>query len=230
MTERRYREEEVQKILELATREDAAGPQARAAAGGLTLADIQSIALEVGVAPEAIARAATSLDVEAAPKPRRSWGMPVEVGRTVALPRALTDDEWERLVAELRATFGASGRVVSHRGHREWANGNLHAFVEPADDGYRLRIGTVKGDAAGINALGATAVAAGALVLGAGAMVGGFTDAVLGPIVLLASGAGAFAANLVRLPRWAQRRRSQMEHIEARALAIMGAPARSGGA
>ncbi|CAN5827239.1 hypothetical protein BH23GEM5_BH23GEM5_23600 [soil metagenome] len=148
MTERRYDDSEIRKILELATRPEAVGPHPETGADGLTLLDIQSIALEVGIAPEAVSRAATTLDVSATPA-RKSWGMPIEVARTVPLRRALTDHEWDQLVAELRATFRARGRVMVQGGLREWANGNLHACVEPTDDGYRLRLGTIKGNAAG---------------------------------------------------------------------------------
>jgi hypothetical protein len=218
MTERRYRDGEVRKILELATRSDAG---AASAAEGLTLGEIQSIALEVGVAPEAVSSAAASLALRPAVPPRRSWGMPIEVGRTIALPRSLTDHEWDQLVAELRATFRAKGRVVVQGGLREWSNGRLHACIEPAGQGYRLRLGTVKGDAAGLNAFGAIGVGAGAIIVGAGLLTGGPAEAVFGPAVLAASGAGAFLANLLRLPRWARLRARQMDHIEASVRAMV---------
>ena len=223
MTERRYGDGEVRKILELATRPEAARPRPESAVDGLTLSDIQGIAWKVGIAPEAVSRAATTLDAAATPT-RKSWGMPVEVCRTVPLRRALTDHEWDQLVAELRATFGARGKVIVQGGLKEWANGNLHACVEPTGNGYRLRLGTIKGNAAGMNALGATGVAAGALVIGAGVLSGGSLEAVFGPILLATSGVGAVLANLVRLPRWAQQRERQMEHIEARIRTIMADP------
>ncbi|HEX6309773.1 MAG TPA: hypothetical protein VFZ69_16485 [Longimicrobiales bacterium] len=104
MKDRRYREGEVRRIFELATRQPAPSPPAAGSADGLTLADVQSIGLEVGLAPEVIAQAAAALDASPA-TPRRSWGMPVELGRVVPLPRAMTDHEWDQLVAELRTTF-----------------------------------------------------------------------------------------------------------------------------
>jgi hypothetical protein len=223
MTQRRYRDAEVRRILELATRSADAESRAAPAADGLTLAEIQSIGVEVGVAPEEIARAAASLDARGRKK-RTSWGMPIEVGHSVALPRPLSDDEWERLVGELRSTFGARGRVRVQGGLREWTNGNLHACAEPTQTGYRLRMGTVKGDAAGINALGATGLAAGAFVFGAALMTGNpGPDAIIG-VMLGASGTGAFLANLLRLPRWADRRERQMKHVEARVAALLDSP------
>lgn len=220
MSERRYRDNEVRRILELATRPEAARPRPATTADGLTLADIQSIAVEVGVEPDAIARAAATLDASRTTGRRTSWGMPIEVGRTIPLPRALTDHEWDRLVAELRATFRARGKVTMQGGLREWSNGNLHASVEPAENGYRLRLGTLKGDAAGVNALGATGMAAGAVVLGVAAFSGGTLDAIFGPAILAVSGASAIAANLIRLPRWANQRQRQMEHIVTKVRAM----------
>jgi hypothetical protein len=213
MPERRYREDEVREIFELATSRKALGAGSPTAADGLTLADIQSIGREVGLEPGLVARAAAILDTRLTRPMRRSWGMRIEVGRVVPLPRALSDREWERLVAELRSTFRARGQVTDHGGLREWANGNLHAQVEPTEDAYRLRLGTLKGDAAGVNALGATGVVAGAIVFGSIAASGGLPDAVLAPALIAASGIGAFLANLLRLPRWARQREAQMDHI-----------------
>lgn len=219
MSDRRYGDGEVRKILELATRPEAARPARPGPEGGLTLPEIQSIALEVGVQPDAVARAAAALDAAGA-KPRTSLGMPIEVGRTTSLPRGLTDAEWDRLVAELRATFRARGQVAVQGSLREWSNGNLHASIEPTDTGYRLRLGTFKSSAAGLNVLGATGVGAGAVVFAASALAGGAPD-LAGPLVLALSGAAAFLANLVHLPRWAGERRRQMAAIEAKVLRMV---------
>ncbi|HSJ15055.1 MAG TPA: hypothetical protein VK939_11605 [Longimicrobiales bacterium] len=219
MSERRYREEELRRILELATRPEAAGPRPGTLPDGLTLAEIQSIALEVGVTPDAVARAAAAMDMPAAGAPRTSLGMPVEVGRIIPLPRPLTDREWDRLVAELRTTFRARGRVIAQGGLREWSNGNLHASVEPTGNGYRLRMGTFKGDGPGINAVGAVVLAGGAAIMGATALAG--APEVAGSVVLALCGAGAILSNLVRLPRWARQRDRQMKHIEAQVRSII---------
>jgi hypothetical protein len=222
MPERRYRDDEVRRILELATRpESEALARPESTADGLTLAEIRGIAAEVGVAPEAVNSAALALDDDARAPARRSFGLPIEVRRTIPLPRALTDREWERLVAELRATFGARGRLLAHGALREWTNGNLHACVEPEGDHWRLRLGTVKGDAPGWNALGAAGlVSAGALTV-VGVLAGGGLGAFVAPAILGSAGTVAVVANLVRLPRWAGLRRRQMEHIEARVRAMM---------
>jgi hypothetical protein len=226
MKDRRYREDEVRKIFGLAT-EKTAEPPAASTTQGLTLAEMQSIGLEVGLDPDAVARAAATFEARAPQHLRKSWGMPIEVGRTVSLPRAMTDHEWEQLVAELRRTFRAKGDISAHGGLKEWTNGNLHASVEPTETGYRLRLGTLKGDAAGFNALGVTGIAAAAVVsagrLATGAIsLSNFADLMIVPILLGVAGAAALASNWIRLPRWANKRQLQMNHIAARVRAIMG--------
>src|SRR5690606_25669383 len=129
MSERKYRGAEARKILELATRAEVARPQRTGVGAGPTLPEIQSIAQEGRVAPDAVARAAAALEAAAGPRPRTSLGMPIEVSHTTNLPRALSDAEWDRLVAELRATFRARGAVAVQGSLREWSNGNLHASV-----------------------------------------------------------------------------------------------------
>src|SRR5262245_501835 len=113
MTERRYREDEVREIFELAASRKVLDPISRGSAQGMTLAEIQSIGSEVGLEPDRLARAAATLDTRPIRPARKSWGMPIEVGRVVPLSRDLTDQEWEQLVTELRSTFAARGKITS---------------------------------------------------------------------------------------------------------------------
>jgi hypothetical protein len=219
--ERTYDDDEVREIFADAARRELAEPQAASAAKGLTLREIQAIGLAAGLDSSAVARAATELEARALQVPERtSLGMPIEVTRVVPLPRAPTAAEWEQLVGELRSTFGARGRAASDGGLREWANGNLHACVEPSGDGYRLRLGTVKGGARTLNAVGGINLLAGAATLAVALVTGG--QEVIVPAAMAASGIAAFGANVLRLPRWADTRRRQMDFIAARIGAIMG--------
>lgn len=220
MTERRYKEEEVRKIFSLATKghltADKAAPPA---VQGLTLAEIQSIGSEVGIAPELVARAAAELDVRGRPT-RKSLGMPIEVGHVVALRRNLTDREWAQLVAEMRRVFRASGHVSEHGELRQWSNGNLHVALEPVGQGYRLRMSTLKGDAQGINALGVMGVLAAAAAGTALGLSGEVGDAILVSSVFGGGGLGALLSNLLRLPRWKTERERQFEDLAAKVKAM----------
>ena len=78
---------------------------------------------------------------------RKLLGLPLGVAQTVEFDRKLTDQEWERIVADLRETFEAPGVVRQQGSLRQWTNGNLQALLEPTATGQRLRMRTVKGNA-----------------------------------------------------------------------------------
>jgi hypothetical protein len=215
--ERRYGEEEVAEIFEAATTTHGAQRRVSSTADGLTLTQLQAIGSEVGVAPDRIAAAASALDLRRGVHPRRTHlGMPISVGRTVDLPRAPTDREWELLVSELRKTFNAQGKDGSSGNLRAWTNSNLHAYVEPTEAGYRFRIGTLKGDAATLNWTGAAGMLAGLILAGPLLVTGQLTESLVGPGFIGIMGAAAFAYNAVRLPRWAHEREEQMEYMAQR--------------
>jgi hypothetical protein len=222
--ERTYRDDEVAEIFETAAARGDTNLPARRSAEGLTLAELQAIGGEVGLAPERIAEAAAALDLRRDALRRSDFGMPVAVRRTVDLPRAPTDREWEMLVAELRETFNARGRVGSRGDVREWTNGNLHAYVEPTPTGHRLRLGTTKGDATGLNRMGAAALVM-AILWMVLFLAGGISEALVVPLMLALMGGGALTYNAMRLPSWAGEREAQMEHIAARARVLLGGEA-----
>lgn len=220
--ERRYQEDEIQDIFETALTDRSVASGGPSPADGLTLVELQAIGREVGVSPERIADAASALELRrSAGIARTHLGMPISAGRIIDLPRAPTDAEWEMLVADLRETFQARGKEESGRSVRHWSNGNLHAFVEPTEDGVRLRMGTLKGEAAALNRGGIVAllfsiVFTTMLLLG-GAPVGEF----LAPLIFALGGAGALAYNAFRLPGWALEREQQMDYIAGRARSLL---------
>ncbi|HEV8125077.1 MAG TPA: hypothetical protein VGP80_12580 [Gemmatimonadales bacterium] len=226
MAERRYTDEEVAAIFERATEtEHAALPAAEGK--GMTLAALQEIGREAGISPESISAAARSLDTAGRLTSRTFMGFPVGVGRTVELGRPLSDQEWERLVADLRVTFEARGRVRYDGPYRQWTNGNLQALVEPTPAGHRVRLQTVKGDARGLMAGGMVIAAGATAALISVAVNGGLRNSgsLLDIAFIAALGLGLFAASAFRLPGWARRRRGQIEQITARlAMAAESAP------
>jgi hypothetical protein len=220
--ERRYGEEEVRRIFGLASKAQEEERPALSSGDGLTLAELTEIGREVGLEPERISAAAASLDVRGSSLPRRKvLGMPIGVGRTVELPRAPTDHEWQLLVAELRATFDARGKVTSQGGILEWTNGNLHAYVEPTESGHRLRLRTLKGSAMTMNVLGGVALSLSVVVLVVGALTGQLADELSSALIFATAAAAVFASNAVTLPRWADEREGQMEHIARTARALL---------
>ena len=218
MGERRFNEEEVAEIFARATEERPEGRRHLASGDGMTLAELQEIGHEVGIAPESIRQAALLLDRSGHATSRHLLGLPIGVGRTVELDRQLTDDEWERLVVDLRETFDARGRVRQHGSLRQWTNGNLQALLEPTATGSRVRLRTVKGDARGLIGGGLAMAGMGAIGLAVALLTGGAAEAGTASMMgmLLAMGSALIGVGAIRLPGWARRRQEQMSGIAER--------------
>jgi uncharacterized membrane protein YccC len=215
MTDRRYNDKEIAAIFRTATEMPQTLQHDVPRDEGLTLADLQAIGREVGIAPEAVAQAAQALDVRLDARSRTFLGLPIGVSRTVNLNRRLSDQEWERLVVQLREVFNARGRTRSDGSLRQWTNGNLQVLLEPTETGHRLRFGTMHGGAraaigAGFAALGVTATVAIVSALG-----GYLPEAIPGIAFLGVVGLTMIASGALRLPRWARLRQRQMEVLAA---------------
>lgn len=223
MSERRYNEDEIAAIFANAARPAENAPRRPASSAGMTLAELQDIGREVGLSESDVARAAAALDTTPRIATGRFLGVPLAVGRTVELPRLLTDAEWEQLVVDLRTTFRARGHLTAHGSLREWYNGNLHALVEPTPSGYQLRLGTMK-ESARNSMVGGVATLGGAAAL---LVLDVLTGAGVTPAAGLLAGAGAlmFGTATARLPRWLKLRRRQFDAIATRLLDAMHAQA-----
>jgi len=220
--ERRYTDDEVAEIIQAASTSDAPReePADPTPATGLTLAQLQAIGRDVGIAPERMAQAAAVLDRRQPPLPRRTdFGMPVSASHVVEIPRPLTDREWSFVLADLRETFRAWGNEDSQGETRMWWNNNLHAVVEPTRTGYRLRLGTLKADGFAMNRVGMVAIA---MSIVAAFALGGEAAGLPGMLAIASVGAGAIAFNALRLPRWARLRERQMQEVAERTLALLG--------
>lgn len=213
---RRYSDEEVARILDHAMEVEWTGTTSPASLDGMTLTELQEIGLEVGISPELIAEGARALEVSRAPAaPNRVFlGTPIGVGRTVDLPRKLTDAEWERLVVDLRETFDARGRIHQQGPFRSWTNGNLQALLEPTESGERLRLRTLKGDARITLGGGAFMMALAPILLLVYFLTGG--DALELALLMAGVGGALFTLGRISLPRWADTRQLQMDGIAGR--------------
>jgi hypothetical protein len=218
MTDRRFTDEEVAEIFRRAAESSQAAAGALGPSEGLTLAALQDIGKEVGLAPEILADAARSLE-RREPRFRSQFlGLTVGVGRTVPLGRKVTDEEWERLVVRLRDTFDARGTFRVDGSLRQWTNGNLQILIEPTDEGDRLRMRTV-------NAAARAMLTAG-VVSAVGIAVIALVTAAVDPsrlanemsrlIPLMGGSAAMFALGIRRVHGWARTRLQQMDEIAGR--------------
>jgi hypothetical protein len=215
--QKRYSEQEMAEILERATAEEPASGAVSPSGGGLTLPQLQEIGGEVGISPARIADAARAVGSrEGAGLQKRYLGTPRSVSRVVPLARPLTDDEWNRLVVDLRETFDAIGTVKVHGPLRSWNNGNLQVHVEPDGDGYRVRMKTTKGSTGPLTGVAASLAVMGMLLMmttaGAGAGSWGFVM----PAAFITAGLGQLGYIRAMLPGWARERAAQMEGLAER--------------
>jgi hypothetical protein len=217
MSERRFNDTEVAEIFERATTHQGGALRQSSSVEGMTLGQLQEIGREVGIAPEALEQAARSVDLADRRTVRRFLGLPIGVGLTANLGRQLTDEEWQRLIVDLRETFDARGRVRDEGAFRQWTNGNLQVLVEPSAEGNQIRMRTFKEDSRLYIGMGLGLIAL-AVIGFAGKIVAG-TDVptILGKFIPLSFiGTGMVAFGALRLPGWARQRRAQMESIVAR--------------
>jgi hypothetical protein len=216
MAERRYDDREMAAIFRAASE----GPQLPATRDvpsdeGMTLADLQAIGREVGIAPEAVAQAAQALDVRQGAISRTLFGLPIGVARTVNLNRKLNDEEWERLVVQLREVFNARGVTRAEGSLRQWTNGNLQVLLEPTESGHRLRFGTLHGGARASMAGGMMALVMAGFVALSGSLAGNIGNALPAVGAMAVAGIAMIANGAFRLPGWARLRGKQMEAIAA---------------
>ena len=223
-TERRYQDHEVRQILDLAIGQEDGPAKSLPAVGGLTLRELQEVGREVGLPPDHIAQAVAAFEGRGEAVPRGgALGLPTSVGRVVPLPRNPSDREWELLIAELRTTFGGKGEATSDGGLREWSHGTLHAFIEPTETGYRLRL-TDSNLAVGGLVLGGFALAFALMIL---LVLLGKDDPgsrLVVPVFLALVGGGLIAGSAIAVPRWARDQEKRMEHITRHAVGLLSPP------
>jgi hypothetical protein len=217
MSERRFSEQEVAEILKYAAESQHSEGNVLPVANGLTLSELTEIGREVGIAPEAMQLAARRFD-RTDRSTRLFLGLPIGVGRTIELDRKLTDEEWDRLVADLRETFDAKGVVKTEGSLRSWSNGNLQALLEPGANGHRLRLRTVRGNAQAMIGGGIMMFAMSALLTAVAVVKGTVIDPGFITSVTLIGGMGiaAFGTGAIGLPGWARLRRRQMDEVAER--------------
>lgn len=222
MTERRFNDEEVAAIFERAAEAQHTSPRHLPSAEGMTLTQLQEIGGEVGISREQLAEAAKAIELAGRPTSRQFLGLPIGVGLTVDLGRRLSDDEWERVVVDLRETFDARGTQRSEGSFRQWANGNLQALLEPTTTGHRLRLKTVKGDARGLIIGGLAMGGFATVTMISAAMQGALGDVgfLSSQALLATAGTAMFGIGALRLPGWARLRRQQMQEVAARVAVV----------
>jgi hypothetical protein len=120
VSERRYDERELATILRNAA-EIQSNSEAPTDPVGLTLAEIQRVAGEVGIEPVHIESAAASLDRNPSGQSEPPRKAPAREIFERTCDGDLDDLAWEEVVGELRATLGSTGSASAMGTTREWA-------------------------------------------------------------------------------------------------------------
>lgn len=224
MADRRYSDDEISEIFRRATEVQERAPQQQLPPSeGMSLAELQSIGREAGIAPELVAQAARELDQPDLPRVSSVFGITTGVARTVQLERRLTDDEWDALVVRLRETFQARGAISVQGAFRSWSNGNLHVLVEPNGDGQIVRFRTNHGNSRTFMITGMVMTAVTVTTLAVSAATGGLevlNDAIDRVGSLFIIGGALFGIGAFQLPRWRKTRREQMDELAERLLRL----------
>ena len=148
--ERRYSEAELHAIFERAAKRQEEAQRAEAASRGqLTLAELQEIGAASGIDPAHVAAAAAELNTAPPTDVHTFLGAPTEIERTRFIPYDVSDDEWARIVAEVRRTFDDDGSIGQIGQMREWtavkrttnSTGTaIRLSLESVDGGTRLTL------------------------------------------------------------------------------------------
>lgn len=179
-TKRRYSEEEFALILRKASElqeSPGAGSSGRSSSG-LTLTEIQSIAREAGMDPQAVARAAAILGAmeleERSGLASLVFGMPGKVSMEFEVPGRLPPEELGRILELIRKEVGQQGETKEVLGGVEWKTvgdvSAVHVNLSPRGDSTSVQI---VGDRSAAGALSFTFPIAGSAVL-IGALGGAF--------------------------------------------------------
>lgn len=222
-SDRRYSQKEIAAIFKKASEEQERIKEKSALEDGLSLADLHIIAKEAGISPDLITSAATGLEHEIEAPPEKLFlGIPISVHRIVDLKAPLSDEDWDKLVIDIRGAFGARGKVTREGGLREWSNGNLHILVEPTATGHRLRMGTEKGSAKGTFWASLSWIGVAIFIAIAASMAGDLSMRDLIPSIFFAiAGLGGIGFMSLHLSQWRYDRADQMDSIASKALNLV---------
>ena len=192
---------------------------------GLDMDDLRSIALETGIDVHALESAVARLDAkEMTPEVRRFLGIPVGTAYVSVVNGDLSDDAWHTLVADLRRTFHANGKLTSIGGIREWSNGNLRISAEPDRTGTRTHLIMQTSGGVGMNFLrfGGLLIAMGVIMFLASMTVAPDPEAPLTGMMLALLGSGMMGFGGLTNRVWTRTRYDQMKSVGERAVTRIG--------
>ncbi len=224
MTDDRFSEDEIRQVFERAAAEV---ERARSRAPeGLTVDEMAEVGEASGIPRAFVEAAAWQVRLGAPEASVGTFGpVPTSVRRSVRLLEPPSEALWQRLVADARRTFDATGRTGGPGEERTWRNGNLRMTLEPDGDGSRLTLRTDKEQRLrALATIGIIQLFAAVMVLVMASSAG--DPLPWGVAAILALLATALLGSAWRgQRRWAEARAGQMETLTDAAATITPAPA-----
>lgn len=143
---RRFTDQEVALVLRRAAELEERKAQPQMITRGLTLAQLQEIAAEVGIRPDIVAQAAAELQVR-----RRNvsiFGPPTVSKQIRAIPRKLSADEVQRLIQLVEASDVGTGTVTEALGSVRWTSvtggqrlqSTTQVVITPGEDETQIQV------------------------------------------------------------------------------------------
>ena len=153
--DRTYSEEELAVILRRAVelQERSTAGQVPARSEGFSLREIQAIAREVGLDPDAVARAAATLTPEQRGGLARVLGGATSHELEYVADREISPDEFAQIVDVIRQATGEHGEANEVFGNLEWETAGsdlstLHVTVRPREGRTHVKISSKQGQTA----------------------------------------------------------------------------------
>ena len=142
--ERRYTDDEVALILRRAA--ELGGETGPSRSEGLSLAEIQQVAREVGIDPATVARAAAALPTRKRDRLTAIFGGPLHYRLEATMPRRASDADLGRILQSIRRAAGRQGRATQVLDSVEWRTSGeregsqLFVTVTTGDDGTTVEV------------------------------------------------------------------------------------------
>ena len=141
--ERLYRDEEINAVLKRAA--EIHHIENQQDAWGLTIEELEQVAVETGIDPGAVRAAAHELELRKPDKGYHFLGAPTSIALERFVDADVTTSQWDSAVAELRRIYRARGHedyagVDREWVLREWGSERARASLIPEEDGSRLRV------------------------------------------------------------------------------------------
>lgn len=221
---RRYGDEAVRRLLELATKlqEEEAGHGRGKHHDGLTLAQIQEAAAEVGIDPMFVQRAAARMDLSGTSEPEVWWawlaGTPLTIRTERVVPGEIAVEDFRQVPTEMDAkhtllgpgSVATTGRTLTWKSAEE-GNRSIHVAVSSRMGETRINTSEELHSVAdnlfgGVVGAGGLVVGLGVGIIVGGKILGSTLFSVLFPIALV----GGLYFGARRIMRWISGRRRRI--------------------